>query len=191
MTRIVPPYETLHVEFKSDRKKLSDNDLLEAVVCLANTEGGELWLGVEDDGTVTGLHPEHALLDGLAGMIASRTSPMLTVGVETVQAEGRTVVRITVPKAASSTATTGGVYLRRRLKSDGKPECAPMLPHDIASRATSFGQLDLSAQPVPSARPEDLDPLWNGNGCASAWNAMAATRCRWNWTTRHWMARWV
>ena len=34
-----------------------------------------------------------------------------------------------------------------------------MLPHDIASRATSFGQLDLSAQPVPGARMEDLDPL--------------------------------
>jgi ATP-dependent DNA helicase RecG len=82
MTRVVPPRETLHIEFKSDRKKLSDNDLLEAVVCLANTEGGELWLGVEDDGTVTGLHPEHALLDGLVGMIAGRTSPMLTVGVE-------------------------------------------------------------------------------------------------------------
>lgn len=29
------------------------------VVCLANTAGGDLYLGVEDDGTVTGLHPEH------------------------------------------------------------------------------------------------------------------------------------
>lgn len=155
----IPPRETLHVEFKSDRKRLSDNDLLEAVVCLANAEGGELWLGVEDDGTVTGLHPEHALLDGLAGMIAGRTSPMLSVGVEAVAVDGLTVARIAVPKTASSTATLGGVYVRRRLKSDGKPECAPMLPHDIASRATSFGQLDLSAQPVPGARLEDFDPL--------------------------------
>lgn len=159
MTRIVPPRETLHIEFKSDLKKLPDRELLEAVICLANTEGGELWLGVEDNGTITGLHPDHALLDGLVGMIASRTSPMLTVKVEAIQTEGRTVAHITVPKAASSTATTGGVYLRRRLKSDGMPECAPMLPHDIASRATSFGQLDLSAQPVPGARPQDLDPL--------------------------------
>ncbi|MEZ5577255.1 MAG: hypothetical protein R3F44_17155 [Candidatus Competibacteraceae bacterium] len=81
------------------------------------------------------------------------------MNVEAVQVNGVTVARIAVPKAASSTATTGGVYLRRRLKHDGKPECAPMLPHDITSRATRFGQLDLSAQPIPGARLEDLDPL--------------------------------
>ncbi|MDG4560913.1 MAG: ATP-binding protein [Candidatus Competibacter sp.] len=159
MTRIVPPRETLHVEFKSDRNRLPDRELVEAAVCLANTEGGELWLGVEDNGAITGLHPEHALLEGLAGLIAGRTSPSLTVNVEAVQVNGVTVARIAVPKAASSTATTGGVYLRRRLKHDGKPECAPMLPHDITSRATRFGQLDLSAQPIPGARLEDLDPL--------------------------------
>ncbi len=159
MTRIVPPRETLHIEFKSDRNRLPDRELVEAVVCLANTEGGELWLGVEDNGAVTGLHPEHALLEGLVGLIAGRTSPSLTVNVEAVQVNGVTVARIAVPKADSSTATTGGVYLRRRLKHDGKPECAPMLPHDITSRATSLGQLDLSAQPIPGARLEDLDPL--------------------------------
>ncbi|WP_295622647.1 helix-turn-helix domain-containing protein, partial [uncultured Lamprocystis sp.] len=57
MPRRLPPAESLTVEFKSDRKKLSDIDLVEALVCLANAEGGELWLGVEDDGTPTGLHP--------------------------------------------------------------------------------------------------------------------------------------
>ena len=46
----LPPAETLTVEFKSDRKRLSDTDLVEALVGLANTEGGELWLGVDDDG---------------------------------------------------------------------------------------------------------------------------------------------
>jgi hypothetical protein len=51
MTPRLPPAESLTVEFKSDRKRLSDNELVEAIVCLANAEGGELWLGVEDDGT--------------------------------------------------------------------------------------------------------------------------------------------
>jgi ATP-dependent DNA helicase RecG len=51
--------ETLTYEFKSDRKPLPDKDLISAVVALANTEGGELYLGVEDDGTVSGLHPNH------------------------------------------------------------------------------------------------------------------------------------
>lgn len=54
MTLRLPPAESLTVEFKSDRKHLSDGDLVEALVCLANAEGGELRLGVEDDGTPTG-----------------------------------------------------------------------------------------------------------------------------------------
>ena len=44
-----PAVESLTVEFKSDRKRLPDTELVEALVCLANTEGGTLWLGVEDD----------------------------------------------------------------------------------------------------------------------------------------------
>jgi len=75
MTRPIPAAESLTVEFKSDRKKLSDSERVEAIVCQANAEGGEVWLGVEDDGTPTGLHPEHALLAGLPGLIAARISP--------------------------------------------------------------------------------------------------------------------
>ncbi len=155
----LPPRETLTIEFKSDRARLSDKDLVEAVVGLANTNGGELWLGVEDDGTPTGLHPDHSLIIGIAGMISGRTSPSLTVQVEAVEVDGKHLARITVPKAPSEVATSNGVYLRRRIKHDGTPECVPMLPHDRMSRATGFGQLDVSAQPVAGATLEDFDPL--------------------------------
>jgi ATP-dependent DNA helicase RecG len=159
MTHTLPPNESLIVEFKSDRVKLSDKDLVEAIICLANTEGGELWPGVEDDGTLTGLHAEHQLLDGLAGLVASRTSPSLSVQVDAVVIRDIRVARILVPKARGEVATSGGVYLRRRLKHDGTPECTPMLPHDRLSRATTFGLLDVSAQPVAGATLDDLDPL--------------------------------
>ena len=42
----LPPGESLTVEFKSDRKRLHDDELVEALAGLANTQGGELWLGV-------------------------------------------------------------------------------------------------------------------------------------------------
>jgi ATP-dependent DNA helicase RecG len=156
---ILPSRESLTVEFKSDRKRLSDNDLVEAVICLANADGGQLWLGVEDDGTPTGLHTEHMQLSGLAGMVAARTSPSLAVTVVPVALGDVNVACISVPKAHGEVATTGGVYLRRRLKADGQPECVAMLPHDRASRATTFGLMDASAQAVLGATLADLDPL--------------------------------
>lgn len=155
----LPLTETLTIEFKSDRKRLPDDDLVEALVCLANTEGGELWLGVEDDGTPTGLHPAHQSLAGLPGLVAAKTSPSLTVTVNVLELSGTTVAKIIVPKSTTEVATTAGVYLRRRLKQDGTPECVPMLPHDRLSRAGRFGLADASAQPVAGATLADFDPL--------------------------------
>ncbi|MCH9826283.1 MAG: putative DNA binding domain-containing protein [Gammaproteobacteria bacterium] len=159
MTHRLPPSESLTVEFKSDRKRLSDNELVEALVCLANSDGGELWLGVEDDGTPTGLHADHLMLVGLPGLVAARTSPSLNVTVEALSLDGVAVARIAVPKAASEVATASGVYVRRRLKHDGTPECVPMLPHDRSSRAATLGLLDVSAQPVAGATLADFNPL--------------------------------
>ncbi len=156
---MIPVSESLTVEFKSDRKRLSDAELVEALVCLANTEGGELWLGVEDDGQATGLHAEHMALTGLAGMVAARTSPALPVTVQALQVGGVPVAKITVPKAQGEVATQAGVYVRRRIKHDGTPECVPMLPHERISRASSFGLVDVSAQPVAGSTLADFDPL--------------------------------
>jgi ATP-dependent DNA helicase RecG len=155
----LPSIETLTVEFKSDQKRLPDRDLIEAITCLANTDGGELWLGVEDNGTPTGLHPDHRQLNGLVGLVAARTSPSLVVQVETVTFEGIEVARIQVPQAKGEVATSNGVYLRRRLRHDGTPECVPMLPHERTSRASTFGLSDVSAQPVAGSTLQDFDPL--------------------------------
>jgi ATP-dependent DNA helicase RecG len=155
----LPAGESLTVEFKSDRKRLSDTELVEALVCLANTEGGTLWLGVEDDGQVTGVHADHLLLSGLAGLVAARTSPSLQVDVTPVDMDGMTVACIHVPKTQGEVATQAGVYVRRRIKHDGTPECVPMLPHDRISRASSLGLVDISAQPVAGCTLADFDPL--------------------------------
>lgn len=68
--------ETLTVEFKSDRKPLPDRELVAAIVALANAEGDTLFLGVEDDGTVTGAQYQDS--SGLAALIANKTNPSIT-----------------------------------------------------------------------------------------------------------------
>ena len=56
---MLPKKETLTIEFKSDIKKYPDSDIFDAVVAFANTEGGDLYLGIEDSGEVTGVHEAH------------------------------------------------------------------------------------------------------------------------------------
>jgi ATP-dependent DNA helicase RecG len=119
------------VEFKSDRHRLPDDELVEALACLANTQGGELWLGVEDDGVPTGLHEAHRDVTGLPGLVAARTSPSLA-GV------GRGCRDCRRARGAYRGAACRFHRLRRRRASiciaasgrDGQPECVPMLPHD-------------------------------------------------------------
>lgn len=159
MSHPIPAGESMTVEFKSDRQKLSDRELIETLVCLANSEGGELWLGVEDDGTPTGLHSDHTDLSTLHALVASRTSPRLNVRVVPIEVRGVRVARIEVPVDGRVYATTDGVYKRRRMQASGQPECEPFLPHEIPSRLFDLGSLDPTSQPVVGATLEDLDPL--------------------------------
>lgn len=154
----LPTKETMEIEFKSDVKKLSDGDLIDAVVAFANTAGGTIYLGIEDDGTVTGLHEQHRDATQLAALVANRTVPPVSVRVEQVPAE-QPVLLIHVPKSRSVVASSNGKMQRRRLKADGDPENIPMYPFEIATRLSELSLLDFSAQPVPGARYEDIDPL--------------------------------
>lgn len=154
----IPKRETLEIEFKSDRKKLSDEDLIDAVVAFANTVGGTLYLGVEDDGTVTGLHEKHRDSTQLAAFVANRTVPPIAVRLEQI-GEEVPVLAIHVPKSRSIVASSSGKIQRRRLKADGKPENVPMYPYEINTRLSELSLLDFSAQPVPGAVYEDFDPL--------------------------------
>lgn len=85
------------MEFKGEEKRpLSDTELLEAVVCLANRQKEDLgWLlvGVEDDGRVTGARPHQGdIIDPLRvqALIANRTRPNLTCRAEIVSLENST-----------------------------------------------------------------------------------------------------
>jgi ATP-dependent DNA helicase RecG len=156
----IPKNESLTIEFKSDRQCLPDRELVAAVVALANTDGGDLYLGIEDDGTPTGLHRNHQDVSGTAALIANRTSPPLYVTVEVMDGgAGVKVTRITVPKCRELVATSDGLLQRRRLLPSGKPEAVPFYPHEFAQRQAALGRLDQSALPVPGAAMGDLDPL--------------------------------
>lgn len=160
MSFVLPEKETLEIEFKSDLKKLGDADLIDAVVAFANTSGGDIYLGVEDDGTPTGVHESHKDYTQLAAFIANRTVPPISVQVEPLYSDdGIMLLLIHVPKNRSIVASSSGKMQRRRIKGDGSPENVPLYPHEITTRLSELSLLDFSAQPVPGAQYQDLDPI--------------------------------
>lgn len=149
--------EDLTIEFKSDKNKLPDSDLVDAVVAFANTNGGDIYLGIEDDGEITGLHKSHQDITQLAAFIANKTVPPIAVRAE--KSEDKQYLKISVPKSRSIVASSSGKIQRRRIKADGTPENVPMYPHEIASRLSDLSLLDYSSLCVPDAKYSDLDPV--------------------------------
>ena len=155
--RMIPKKETLTIEFKSDIDCLDEKELVSEIVGMTNTEGGVLYLGVEDNGDITGVHKKHRDPNGAMALIANKTVPSLSVRAEIIEEGGIEVLQIQIPMSKTIIATSDGKIQRRRLKPDGSPENVPMYPYEIPGRLSSLSQLDYSAQILLGATMDDLD----------------------------------
>ena len=155
--RTIPEKETLTVEFKSDIEGFSEAELAAEIVGMTNTEGGMLYLGVEDDGTPTGLSKKHKDPIGLMALIANKTVPSIPVRAEIIEECDVEIMQIQVPMSRTIVATSDGKIQKRRLKPDGSPQNVPMYPYEIPSRLSALNLLDYSAQILEGASLEDFD----------------------------------
>ena len=156
---MLPAKESLTVEFKSEQKRPQSHDeIVDNVVALANTEGGTLYLGIEDDGTVTGVCDEHRNINGLAVLIFNKTVPQLPARVVLLYENEVPIVSIEVDNSQQIVSTSQGKTLQRRLKADGSPEVVPLFVSQFISRLSQQRFYDFSAQPAPEARLDDLNP---------------------------------
>lgn len=155
--RTIPAKESLEVEFKSDIKKYSDADLIDEIVGMANTKGGVLYLGVEDDGEITGVHPKHRDAIGVTALIANSTVPSVSVRAEIITEAEKDILKIEIPVSRTVVSASSGKMLRRRLKADGSPEIIPMYSYEIVTRLSELALLDFSAGPLAGATVEDFD----------------------------------
>ncbi len=157
LEEVIAVGETYTVEFRGDA---GDDELVEAVVCLGNGDGGLVLIGVDDSGAVVGAGPR---FDGanlgprVAALVANKTSPALAVAVAVAEVDAAKVVVVQVPRATSVVATTSGRYLRRAVDVHGRPECRPMAPHEVQARASAISAHDISTLPISDLAAEDLD----------------------------------
>ena len=139
--------ESLKVEFKGEqRESLSDREIYEAVVCLANADGGILLIGVENDGRLTGARPRHGATTDpyrLQAAIFNNTEPPINTRVSVQTVDGKPIIVIEVDPYPEICATKDGKSLRRAMGVRG-PECVPFYPYQHQSRRS-----DLACSIIP------------------------------------------
>ena len=145
-----PTKETLTIEFKSDQKCLPMDELYKEVVAMANTDGGIICLGMENDGSVTGLDARHSDIIEMTAKIQTHTVPAQYTVMRFENWDGCTVLVIEVKMSRQLVMTSDGRYMRRRMKQDGTPEMIPMQPYEIMQRLSSIQAVDPSAQVIES-----------------------------------------
>ena len=155
-----PLKESMIIEFKSDRRCYPLAKLYEDLVGMANTDGGWLYLGVEDGGTPTGVDRQHMNCQFMESTIQDNTVPSLFVRTHIENWDGHTILVIEVPISRQLMMTAEGKYLRRRLKRDGTPETVALKPYEILQRLSYIQALDPSAQVIEDLNAEvALSPL--------------------------------
>lgn len=155
-----PLKESIVIEFKSDRKCYPLAKLYEDLVGMANTDGGWLFLGMEDDGTPTGVDRQHRNGQYMEAVIQENTTPSLYVRTHIEHWDGYDILAIEVPISRQLMMTAEGKYLRRRLKRDGTPETVALKPYEILQRLSYIQALDPSAQVIEDVPAETvLSPL--------------------------------
>jgi ATP-dependent DNA helicase RecG len=109
---IIAKGEGHHTEFK---ERIIDNEeLAKFITCFANTDSGQILIGVGDDGTIIGVDNIDETIRRIDDIAFNRCEPPVTVVQETVDIEKRTVLVVNVPVGAQRPyRTIKGIYYVR------------------------------------------------------------------------------
>jgi predicted HTH transcriptional regulator len=113
--KIIAQGEGISIEFKKAKEKVPQS-LYETVVSFANTRGGYILLGVDDDGTVLGIQPESKadFLKNIATALNSKDNinPVMYLNPTPVEYQDKTIIAIQVPASSQVHDHTGRIYIR-------------------------------------------------------------------------------
>lgn len=107
--------ETVNIEFKRCGQQ-PEKDVFESVCSFANTFGGSIFLGVEDDGAVSGVNAS-SLLAVKRNVVNAVNNPKLfdspvAFEFENLEWEGKPLIRIWVPPSPNMHRFKGDIYER-------------------------------------------------------------------------------
>lgn len=148
--------ESVTVEFKSWIKAKDMRERIslavEELIAFANTKGGVLYFGVEDNGEVTGC--EKYDCQKIMESIYDRTRPSLFTEIEVIKYNTLDVLAIKVIPDGNTYATTDGKCLKRLGKNS-----KPYYPDEMSNKFLSIQNPDFSSQIVVESSENDINKL--------------------------------
>jgi ATP-dependent DNA helicase RecG len=105
-------WEDPHTDFKETVERTSE--LAKDLVCFANSDGGQLIIGVAKDRSIIGAHDPDTLLLRVDDVAFNRCVPPITVIPETIELDSKNIVVLNVPKGDQRPYATrdGRYYIR-------------------------------------------------------------------------------
>ena len=109
------------------------SDICKEIIAFANTKGGTLYIGVQDDGQIIGVNNADRVTLQISNMVRDSIKPDVTmfVGYKTQEVNGRQVVAVTVQKGTDRPYYLGskglkpsGVYVRNGTSTDPASDTA-------------------------------------------------------------------
>ncbi|HEX8438818.1 ATP-binding protein [Archangium sp.] len=146
-------------EFKSvvlKNYQVDPKDIARAIAAMANTKGGHLFLGVEDDGTVSGagtLEQMDALMRQVSQLCQNGIQPAIICPIQKLEAQGQRVLVVEVPRFSPDRPYhAGGKYYVRDSNQSREARREELI------RLLQSADYHFDEQPVEGARLEDLEP---------------------------------
>ena len=91
-------------------KRIWQDDYLKTICAFANTQGGSLYLGVDDQGEVVGVDNLNELLETLPNKVNNRLGVLIDIKAH--QQQGRSYLEMTVPATYAPVSLSGKFYQR-------------------------------------------------------------------------------
>ena len=144
----IPRTESNTVEFK----KTFNHDAIVALVAFANADGGNVFVGMGDDGKVFGVDLGPESETSWINEIKGKTAPNLVPDVERICVKGKTIVHLHINALPVKPAAVQGRYYIRKGKSNHLMSVAELSDLYLASTSSSWDAL-------ASERPMDAISL--------------------------------
>jgi ATP-dependent DNA helicase RecG len=148
--------EDMHIEYKEARDQLPKS-LFDSVCAFLNTDGGTIYLGIADDGTITGVDP--AAVDRLRREIANisnnaqKLDPPYLLFPKEEQRDSKTIIVLQVPLSSQIHRHKGEIFLRSE---DG--DYRVRATHELAGLLNRKLGIFPEQTPLPACSMQDLRP---------------------------------